>query len=125
MEPSGAAAMPVFADLETFVRSHLAGTIPIDFLTVPTITFHIVYVFFVLSLERQRVLHVNATAHPYVAWAAQQIVRLSARRSASRRTTERRKSHRTSASRASAKRGPRDRRTAIWPPQERAYDAAL
>jgi predicted Rdx family selenoprotein len=51
-----------------------AGTIAIDFLTVPTVTFNIVYVFFVLSLERRRVLHVNVTAHPYAAWAAQQIV---------------------------------------------------
>ena len=32
------------------------------------------YVFFVLSLERRRVLHVNVTAHPHAAWAAQQIV---------------------------------------------------
>jgi putative transposase len=28
----------------------------------------------VLSLERRRILHVNVTAHPYAAWAAQQIV---------------------------------------------------
>jgi transposase InsO family protein len=38
------------------------------------VTFDIVYVFFVLSLERRRVLHVNVTTHPYAAWAAQQIV---------------------------------------------------
>jgi transposase InsO family protein len=31
-------------------------------------------IFFVLSLERRRVLHVNVTAHPHAAWAAQQIV---------------------------------------------------
>ncbi len=37
-------------------------------------TFDIVYVFFVLSLERRRVLHVNVTAHPHAAWTAQQIV---------------------------------------------------
>ena len=59
---------------KNFVRNHLAGTIAIDFLTVPTVTFNILYVFFVLSLERRRVLHVNVTAHPYAAWAAQQIV---------------------------------------------------
>ena len=40
-------------------------TIAIDFLTVPTVTFHVLYVFFVISLERRRVLHVNVTAHPY------------------------------------------------------------
>jgi putative transposase len=59
---------------KTFLRNHLVGTIAIDFLTVPTVTFDIVYVFFVLSLERRRVLHVNVTTHPYAAWAAQQIV---------------------------------------------------
>jgi hypothetical protein len=41
---------------------------------VPTLTFNIVYVFFVLSLQRRRVLHVNVTAHPYAAWTAHQIV---------------------------------------------------
>jgi putative transposase len=50
------------------------GTIAIDFLTVPTVTFDIVYVFFVLSLERRCALHLNVTAHPYAAWTAQQIV---------------------------------------------------
>jgi hypothetical protein len=57
---------------------HLAGTIAIDFLVVPTVTFNVLYVFFVLSLERRRILHVNVTAHPYAAWAAQQIVETSA-----------------------------------------------
>jgi hypothetical protein len=59
---------------KTFLRNHLAGTIAIDFLTVPTVTFNILYVFFVLSLERRCVLHVNVMAHPYAAWSAQQIV---------------------------------------------------
>jgi len=58
----------------TFVRMHLAGTIAVDFLTVPTATFRTLYVFIVLSLERRVLLHVNVTAHPYAAWAAQQMV---------------------------------------------------
>jgi hypothetical protein len=41
---------------------------------VPTVTFNILYVFFVLALDRRRVLHVNVTSHPHAAWAAQQIV---------------------------------------------------
>jgi transposase InsO family protein len=41
---------------------------------VATVTFGIAYVFFVLSLERRRVLHVNVTMHPTAAWTAQQIV---------------------------------------------------
>ncbi len=38
------------------------------------VTFGVLYVFFVLSLERRRILHVNVTAHPYASWAAQQMV---------------------------------------------------
>jgi hypothetical protein len=34
------------------------------------VTFNIAYVFFVLSLERRRVLHVNVTAHAYAEWTA-------------------------------------------------------
>jgi hypothetical protein len=58
----------------TFVRNHLAGTLAIDFFTVPTVTFDIPYVFVILSLERRLIVHVNVTAHPYAQWAAQQIV---------------------------------------------------
>jgi putative transposase len=49
----------------TFLRMHLAGTLAVDFLTVPTVTFDVLYVFFVLSLERRRILHVNVTSHPH------------------------------------------------------------
>jgi hypothetical protein len=42
------------------------ATFAIDFLTVPTATFGVVYVFFVVvSLEHRLVLHANVTAHPY------------------------------------------------------------
>jgi putative transposase len=72
--PPGRPARPPSQNWKTFVRNYLAGTIAIDFLTVPTVTFDILYVFFVLSLERRRVLHVKVTAHPDAPWAAQQIV---------------------------------------------------
>ena len=58
----------------TFIRTHAAGTIAVDFFTVPTVTFGVLYVFFVLSLDRRRVIHVNVTEHPTAEWAAQQIV---------------------------------------------------
>ncbi|MGO9833474.1 MAG: integrase [Polyangiaceae bacterium] len=73
-KPPGRPRRPPSQTWKTFLRNHLVGTIAIDFLTVPTVTFDIVYVFFVLSLERRRVLHVNVTAHPHAAWTAQQIV---------------------------------------------------
>ena len=58
----------------TFVHNHLHETLAIDFAVVPTATFGIVYVFFVLSLERRRVLHFNVTHHPTAEWTAQQVV---------------------------------------------------
>ncbi len=41
---------------------------------VPTVTFQLLFVFVVLSLERRRVLHVNVTYHPTAQWTAQQMV---------------------------------------------------
>ena len=58
----------------TFLRNHLPSAASIDFFTVPTVTFDILYVFVVLSLERRRILHLSVTAHPYAEWTAQQIV---------------------------------------------------
>ena len=58
----------------TFLGNHLHETLAIDFAVVPTATFGILYVFFVLSLERRRVLHFNATQHPTAEWTAQQVV---------------------------------------------------
>jgi putative transposase len=72
--PTGGPRRPPSMTWGTFVRMHLAGTIAVDFLTVPTATFRTLYVFVVLSLERRLLLHVNVTAHPYATWAAQQMV---------------------------------------------------
>jgi hypothetical protein len=58
----------------TFLRNHLRETIAIDFAVVPTVTFRLLFVFVVLSLERRKLLHVNVTAHPSAQWTAQQMV---------------------------------------------------
>jgi putative transposase len=55
----------------TFVDNHLHEMLAIDFAVVPTITFGVMYVFFVLSLDRRRVLHFNVTKHPTASWTAQ------------------------------------------------------
>ncbi len=73
-KPPARPGRPPSQTWKTFLGNHLEATIAIDFLTVPTVTFNVLYVFFVLSLDRRRVLHVNVTAHPYAAWTAQQIV---------------------------------------------------
>jgi transposase InsO family protein len=73
-KPSNRPRCPPTQTWGTFLRNDLGGTLAVDFLTVPTVTFGVLYVFFVLSLERRRVLHVNVTAHPSAAWTAQQMV---------------------------------------------------
>ncbi|MGH7439212.1 MAG: helix-turn-helix domain-containing protein [Polyangiaceae bacterium] len=62
--PTGPRRRPPSTTWGTFVRLHLAGTIAVDFLTVPTATFPTLYVFVVLSLERRLLLHVNVTGTP-------------------------------------------------------------
>jgi hypothetical protein len=44
-----------------------------DFLTVPALTFKVLYAFVVLSHDRRRILHVNVTPSPTAEWTAQQI----------------------------------------------------
>ena len=41
----------------TFLTNHLAQTAAIDFFTVPTATFRVLFVFVVLAHERRRVVH--------------------------------------------------------------------
>ena len=43
------------------------------FFTVPTLTFGILYCFFVIAHERRRILHWNVTSHPSSEWAVQQL----------------------------------------------------
>src|ERR1022692_4878125 len=58
----------------TFLDNHVGSLASIDFFTVPTATFRVLYVFFVLAHDRRRVLHFSVTEHPRAAWTAQQIV---------------------------------------------------
>ena len=57
----------------TFLTNHLAQTAAIDFFTVPTATFRVLFVFVVLSQERRRVLHFGVTEHPTQEWTIQQM----------------------------------------------------
>ena len=45
----------------------------VDFFTVPTILFEVLYVFLVLAHDRRRILHFGVTAHPTAEWTAQQL----------------------------------------------------
>jgi transposase InsO family protein len=58
----------------TFLDNHLKDIVAIDFFTVPTATFRVLFAFVVLRHDRRRLIHFNVTAHPTAEWTAQQIV---------------------------------------------------
>jgi transposase InsO family protein len=57
----------------TFLRMQPAQCASMDFFTVPTATFRVLFVLVILSHDRRRVVHVNVTDHPTAAWTRQQI----------------------------------------------------
>jgi len=57
----------------TFLDNHVKSMVSVDFFTVPTFRFQILYVFLVLAHDRRRILHFGVTAHPTAEWAAQQL----------------------------------------------------
>jgi transposase InsO family protein len=57
----------------TFLENHISQLVSVDFFTVPTIRFHVLYVFLVLAHDRRRILHFNVTAHPTAEWTGQQL----------------------------------------------------
>jgi hypothetical protein len=58
----------------TFLDNHAKDLVSVDFFTVPTATFRILYVLLVLRHERRQVVHYNITEHPTSQWTAQQMV---------------------------------------------------
>ena len=58
----------------TFLENHVDCLASIDFFTVPTVTFRVLFCFVALHHDRRRVVHFNVTAHLTAAWTAQQIV---------------------------------------------------
>ena len=59
--------------LEAFLDNHREAIAAMDFFTVPTITFGVLYCFFVIAHDRRRILHCNVTQHPTSLWIAQQL----------------------------------------------------
>ncbi len=58
----------------TFLTNHAKDIVSIDFFTVPTATFRVLYVFLVLDNARRKIIHFNVTTNPAAAWTGQQIV---------------------------------------------------
>jgi len=58
----------------TFLDNHVHDIVAVDFFTVPSATFRILFCFVVLRHDRRIILHFNVTANPTAAWTAQQVV---------------------------------------------------
>ena len=58
----------------TFLENHAKDIVSVDFFTVPTATFRVLYVFVILSNTRRRIVHFNVTEFPTAVWTGQQIV---------------------------------------------------
>jgi len=58
----------------TFLINHAKDIASIDFFTVPTATFRVLYVFLVLGNARRKIIHFNVTETPSSVWTGQQIV---------------------------------------------------
>src|SRR5881409_340345 len=58
----------------TFLKNHAPDLIALDFFTVPTATFRVLFVLVVLTHSRRRLVHFNVTAHPTVEWTARQLL---------------------------------------------------
>ena len=58
----------------TVLDNHAKDLVSIDFFTVPTVTFRILYVFLALPHERRQIVYFNITAHATTQWTEQQII---------------------------------------------------
>jgi transposase InsO family protein len=57
----------------TFLRNNREAIAAMNFFTVPTITFGVLYCFFVIGHDRRKILHFNVTRNPNALWIVQQM----------------------------------------------------
>ena len=65
---------PASPSWRAFLKNHLSEIVALDFFTVPTVSFKVLFVLIVLAHDRRRILHFNVTEHPTAQWTAQQLV---------------------------------------------------
>jgi hypothetical protein len=58
----------------TLLKNQASDLFAIDFLTVPTATFRVLFVLVILSHDRRKIIHTNAVERPTAVWTAQQIL---------------------------------------------------
>ena len=57
-----------------FLDNHAGELISIDFFTVPSASFQVLFLLVILRHERRRIIHFNVTAHPTAVWTARQLL---------------------------------------------------
>jgi transposase InsO family protein len=57
----------------TFLHNHREVIAAMDFFTVPTLNFRVLYCFFIIEHGRRKILHFNVTEHPTGPWIVQQL----------------------------------------------------
>ena len=58
---------------QTFLRNHREAIAAMDFFTVPTLTFGVLYCFFVIGQDRRKILRFNVTKNRNALWIVQQM----------------------------------------------------
>jgi putative transposase len=58
----------------TFLNNHAKDLVALDFFTVPTATFRVLFVLVMLIHSRRRLVHFNVTEHPTAEWMARQLL---------------------------------------------------
>jgi Integrase core domain len=58
----------------TFLKNHTKDVIALDFFTVPTATFRVLFVLVMLTHCRRRLVHLNVPEHPTAEWTARQLL---------------------------------------------------
>ena len=57
----------------SFLRNHREAIAAMDFFTVPTLTFGVLFCFFVIGHDRRKILHCNVTRQPNALWVVLQM----------------------------------------------------
>src|SRR6266542_3945618 len=57
----------------TFLRNHREVIVAMDFFTVPTATFRVLYVWFAIKHSRREIVHWSVTGSPTASWVVQQL----------------------------------------------------
>ena len=69
----------------TLLGNYLLDLVTVDFFTVPTATFQILYVFVILHHDRREIVHFNATYHPTAEFTALRMIDTPTNKSGARR----------------------------------------